>query len=298
MTAVADTVRAAGLDPKATAWRPDLAAADLEGRLSAARYASGAAHEVTALAAPVSAEPDPAAPMTSQLLLGEPFTAYEIAGGWAWGQCGLDDYVGYVPAAALAPAGPPADHRVGVPAALVFPAPELKRRPSGRVGLGARVTVQETAGRFARIGPDRWVARVALAPLDGVVVDWAATAERFLGVPYLWGGRSADGLDCSGLVQVALQAAGFRVPRDSDQQAAAGPGTPVDPSAGLRRGDVVFFPDHIAIMVDDARVVHANAAAMAVTIDPLTSVAERVAADDPQRRGITFVRRPTLVSGA
>ena len=295
MSPLDDPVRAAGLDPKTTAWRPDLAAACLEGRVPAARYAAGVTHVVTAFAAPVAARADAAAPMTSELLQGEPFTVYESKGGWAWGQGGLDDYVGYVPASALTPSDgrPAADHRIAVPAAHVFPAPDLKRRPLGRLSLGARVSVLEETERFARIADGAWIARTALAPLGVAAADWAGTAAGCLGVPYLWGGRSADGFDCSGLVQVALQAAGFSgVPRDSDQQEAAGPGAPIDPADGLRRGDVVFFPDHVGVMADAERLVHATAAVMAVTVEPLSQVAARVAAEDPAGRGVTLVRRP------
>lgn len=267
---------AAAADQRLTPARPDLAAAHLRGTVEAAAYADPRPMVAAAPMVPVTGAPDAEAPMTTQLLLGEGFDAYELRDGWAWGQCALDGYVGWAPEAGLAPAGPPPDARVRALTAVVYARPDMKSRPIGAVPLGARLRTGPTEGAFAAVEPFGWIPAAHLAPLAAPEPDWVAVAERFLGAPYLWGGRSAAGLDCSGLVQVARQAGGAPCPRDSDMQAAEGravaPGTP------LRRGDLVFWRGHVAIMLSSSRLLHANAHAMAVAAEPLADAAARIEA--------------------
>lgn len=282
----------AGCDPNVTPARPDLAAAYLRGRIAADRYVDGTPTRVVRPRLAVRARPDPDAPWTSELLMGEAFVAYERREGWAWGQVEADGYVGYVRDDGLDAAAPGPTHAIAALAALVFPAADLKREPVAALSFGARVAVADRAGGFARLAGGGWVASVALGPLDAVVPDHVATALRFLGVPYLWGGRSSVGIDCSGLVQVALTAAGIPAPRDSYQQEqAVGDPVAADGWDRLQRGDLVFFPGHVGIMVDGTVLLHANATAMAVSLDPLAAVAARVAAAQGRAQPITMVRR-------
>lgn len=264
-------------DRRLTPARPDLAARHLEGQVEAARFADPLPHRITAVAAPLRPTPDAAAGLDSELLHGEDFAVYDIADGWAWGQAALDGYVGYVPAGALAPAdGPAPDHHVRTQWASVYARPMLKSPPAGALPFRARVAVAERRDGFARIG-GTWVHARQIAPLDASEPDWVAVALRFLGAPYVWGGRSPAGIDCSGLVQVARQAAGHACPRDSDMQAtelghalAAG-----DP---LRRGDLVFWRGHVAVMIDETRIVHANGHFMETVVEPLALAAARIEA--------------------
>ncbi len=252
-------------------------------------------------AVPVHRQPDAATERISELLYGEGFRIERRDGDWAWGHCDHDGYAGWLPAAALAPPEPKATHRVAALRALLYPAPDLRAPPADAVSLGARVAVVGPAvDGFVPLDDGRWIAAVALAALDVLAPDPAATALRFLGVPYLWGGRSSLGVDCSGLVQVALAAAGIAVPRDSGPQSRsdaagrliAGP-TDDDPAMlGLRRNDLVFFPGHVGLMADAEMLVHANATRMAVSLDPLAEVVARVRA--ASGRGIVAARRPAL----
>lgn len=282
--------------PDPTVWpcRPDLAAEHLRGIVHAERYAPGVPHQAARGVLAMRGRPAAEAAQTSELLYGEVFTVYETRDGWAWGQAAADDYVGYVRAEGLRATVVPPTHRVAALRAFVYPVPDVKAPPRDALGFGARVAVTGEADGFARLGEgDGWVAAVALAPAGSLEPDPVATALRFLGVPYLWGGRSSLGLDCSGLVQLALAASGIDAPRDTRLQVTS-VGTLVgDSGAGpFARGDLVFFPGHVGIMADSATLLHANARSMAVTLDPVAEVAERVAASSG--RGIVAVRRIDL----
>lgn len=275
-------------DPRVTPVRDDLAARTLRGVLARPRYADGRPMQVTAPDCALSFRPEAGARQESQLLFGERFVAYEIAGGWAWGQCALDDYVGYVPAAALAPAGAPSSHAVALPRSHLYAAPELKRPVVGALGFGARVRVLEESGGYVRIDEGRWLVARHLRPLDRPERDPVAVGRRLVGVPYLWGGRSGRGFDCSGFVQQVLAACGLAVPRDSDQQQAAL--THAVELDEARQGDIVFFPGHCGFVLEGGGILHANAHDMAVAEDRLENVLRRVGEAEGGR--VTGVRRP------
>jgi cell wall-associated NlpC family hydrolase len=261
-------------DPRITPARPDLAAKHLEGKVGAARFVEGEEREVIDAQAPMRRAPAPDAEQTTEALMGERITVYEFDGeGWAWGQLGSDGYVGYLPASALvAPRAAPT-HKVTALRTLVFPGPSIKQPPTVAPPLGSRVAVLREQDRFA-VASAGYVPAAHLAPLDHVETDFVAVAERFLGTPYLWGGKTSNGLDCSALVQVALGACGIACPRDSDmQEQALGRTIGV---AELRRGDLVFWKGHVAIARDAATLLHANAFHMAVTIEPLTDALARI----------------------
>jgi cell wall-associated NlpC family hydrolase len=266
------------LDPRLTPARGDLAAAHLENVVAAARFAEGQPRRIAAGTAPVRREPRPDAALDTEALFGEAVTVYEEDEGWAWAQLGADGYVGYLPATALGPPGAPATHRVAALRTFLFPGPSIKLPPADVLPLGARVTVAAVEGALARLATGGFVPACHLAPPDAVEPDFVAVAERFLGVPYLWGGKTALGLDCSGLVQVSLGAAGIAAPRDSDmQEAALGAAAAADPQA-LLRGDLLFWKGHVAIARGDGTLVHANAHRMAVTVEPVAEALARIEA--------------------
>ncbi len=261
-----------GPDPRLTPARPDLAAATLRGRVEAERYAEPVAMRVIAGSTPLW--PDPARRrLSSMLLFGEDFAVYEVADGLAWGQAARDGYVGYAAAAALAPAGPRPTHRVSSLSTHLYPAADLKDPPVAVLPCGARLRVTGEVARFHAV-EGGYVPFGHLA--DGPAADWVAAAAAFLGTPYLWGGRTAAGIDCSGLVQAALHAAAIDCPRDSDQQAALG--VEIAPDAGLIRGDLVFWRGHVGIMEDAQTLLHANAFHMATVREPLAGAAARTIA--------------------
>lgn len=281
------------LDPLLHAYRPDLADRRLQGRVRADRYVEGTDWQCRVGTLPIRGAPDDAAPMTTELLFGERFRVFDQAGDWVWGQCGHDGYVGYAPASGLAPELLAATHRVRALAAFVYPQPMMKHTPLDVLSLGAAVTVTAVDRSWAALATGGYAHAPALAALGSYrpATDPAGQAERFLEVPYLWGGRSARGLDCSGLVQVCLAECGHAVPRDTGmQEPVIGQPLPADRWDGcLRRGDIVFFPGHVGFMVDPTRLIHANATAMAVTVDPLDRVVAIVRAGGGT--GITSVRR-------
>jgi cell wall-associated NlpC family hydrolase len=263
------------LDPRLTPARPDLAAAHLRGTVEAARFVEGTVQEVIAGIAPVREAPSHGATLVTEALHGERVTIYESDGeGWAWGQLMADGYVGWLPAAALLAPGPAATHRVAALRTLVFPGPSIKLPPLEALPLGAEVCVTREQDGFAVTAAGGYLPARHLAELDSEETDFVAVAERFLGTPYLWGGKSSLGIDCSGLVQVALTACGVLCPRDSDMQQAA-LDTPAELST-IKRGDLVFWKGHVAVARDSASLIHANAFHMAVAIEPLTEAVARI----------------------
>ena len=258
----------APLDPRIHAYRDDLAAVSLRGRVEARRFVVGTVRQVSAGIAALREAPAAEAEQTSQLLFGEVFTVYDEQSGWAWGQAAADRYVGYLEAAHLA--GPLAPtHLVRDPLAFLRPQPRVQAAPLATLSMGARLAIAVIEGDHARVACGSFVAARHLSAADAVEPDHAATAERLLDAPYLWGGRSALGIDCSGLVQIALQRAGHPAPRDSDMQESLGAPVPDGELGALHRGDLVFWRGHCAIVLDAERLIHANAGDMRVAITPL-----------------------------
>ena len=264
-------------DPRVTPARPDLAAESLRGRIEAARFVAGEAFRVVAPIAPLRRAPDPEAALDSEALYGEAVVVYEERGDWRWVQLARDGYVGYLPAAALGPARAPT-HRIAALRTHAYPAPTIKRPPRFALSLGALVDVARFDGDFAVTADGLFLYAKHLAPIDAREPDFVAVAERFLETPYLWGGRTSDGVDCSGLAQTALTAAGIPAPRDSDmQEAALGEPLPLsDALAHLRRGDLAFWKGHVGIMRDGATLLHANGWAMKVASEPLAEARARI----------------------
>lgn len=263
------------LDKRLTPARADLADERLRGIVDAARYVAGAARSVVVPAAPVRREPGADGPLETEALIGEAVTVYEERDGYAWAQLGSDGYVGYLPGEALGPAAPSPTHRVTALRTFIYPGPSLKQPHLGYVSLGAGVTPVEVRNEYVRLDTGGWVFAEHLGPAGEHVSDFVSVAERLLGVPYLWGGKTSLGLDCSGLVQVALAMAGIAAPRDADMQQAA-LGTDVDPASSLLRGDLVFWRGHVGIMRDEVLLLHANGHHMAVASEPLAEAENRI----------------------
>lgn len=273
-------------DPRVTAARPDLAAKHLEGKVAAARFIEGEVREVVEPQVPVRRAPSPDAPLDTEALMGERVTVFETTEeGFAWGQLDADGYVGWLPANGLAAPGPEPTHRVSALRTLVFPAPSIKLPPLMALSLGARLAIARHDERFAATASGGYVPLRHLAPVETVETDFVAVAERFLGVPYLWGGKTSLALDCSGLVQVALTACGVFCPRDSDMQEAT-----LGEAAGgsLQHGDLLFWKGHVAIVRDAQTLLHANAFHMAVVFEPIDAAIARIGGTEGE---LTSVRR-------
>jgi cell wall-associated NlpC family hydrolase len=276
------------MDPRLTPARADLAAKHLEGQVEAACFAEGELLEVMDPQAPMRREPRPDGALDTEALLGERVTVYETTDeGWSWGQLQSDGYVGWLPAFALARPRAEPTHRVCVLRTLAFPGPSIKIPPVHSPPLGARIAVARQQDRFAVTPNGHYLPAHHLAPLDSRESDFVGVAERFVGAPYLWGGKTSLGLDCSGLVQIALTACGVVCPRDSDMQERA-LGVAVERNTKLQRGDLIFWKGHVAIARDEASMIHANAFHMAVTVEPIREAVERIAAGGSP---VTSVRR-------
>ena len=273
-------------DARLTLARPDLASRALEGLVAASAYADPKPMRTAWPGAGIHARPDLASERQDHLLFGEVFDVLEVKDGFAWGQARRDGYVGFVDANALQAEVALPTHRVAAIRTYAFAEPSIKTKALGPYSLNSLLTVEAREGRFVKAVGSGWFVESHLSPVGVFEDDPAGVAERFLGAPYLWGGRESLGLDCSALVQQALMACGRGCPRDTDLQQALG--REID-SADLARGDLVFWKGHVAMMLDEARIIHANAHHMCVAVEPL---AEAIARITPNSGPPTAYRRP------
>ncbi|WP_298399215.1 C40 family peptidase [Sphingobium sp.] len=265
--------RSVALDRRVHAARGDLADLALAGTLFSAHYARAVPLTCVAPGAPILSAASSTSEAVSELLRGETFHALDVTTDWAWGFCGHDGYVGYVRRDALDVEGKPT-HRISASLAPLFSAPDIKSVIADYWPRGARFS-GEAQGDFIACA-DGFIHVRHTAPATELESDWVAVAKSYIGRPYVWGGRGHRGIDCSGLVQVALGSAGIAVPRDTDLQC-EGIGEPIDSEAALQRGDLIFFPGHVGIMIDGKTLLHANAHWMAVVREPLADVVARLA---------------------
>jgi cell wall-associated NlpC family hydrolase len=260
-------------DKRLTPARPDLAALHLKSQVEAARFVEGEAASVTRGRVALRSAPSDDAGQVSELLFGEPVTVYERKNGWAWLQAKTDSYVGHARESGLG-ASVAADARVIHPLTPLLSASDVKSPLRDLLPLNALVKRGGQEGNFVRTAGGFVHAR-ALAPLAEAAPDFVTVAEQFLGVPYVWGGKTFQGLDCSGLVQTAVQAANVPCPRDTDMMERALGHEIVHEHA--RRGDLVFWKGHLGVMRDANTLLHANAFYMQVTSEPLDAAIARIA---------------------
>jgi len=265
------------IDKRLHAVRGDLADARLQGTVDAARFVAGRPARVTIGVLPLKEAPRWEALLSTELFFGDAVTVFEEKDGWAWLQAEADDYVGYAPLDGVETgAGPAPTHRVTALATFLYAEPDLKSMPLDSLPLGADLTLSgEEQGTFRGVCGEGWVFAPHVTPLDALSGDFVKEAERFLGIPYLWGGKSSRGIDCSGLVQAALRAVGSAAPRDTDMQA-KDLGSAAHRNAPRRRGDLLYFPGHVGIATDAATLLHANARSMTVASEPLADVIARL----------------------
>jgi cell wall-associated NlpC family hydrolase len=274
-------------------WREDLAAVELKGVVPAPRFVEGTPARVSWPAIALRRAPSGGGSFETEALFGERLTVFDEADGWAWVQRTRDRYVGYVPRDALSFELVEATHRVQALGTFVYPRADIKAPPITHLPLGAEIAVKNADARFAELATGGFVVLRHICERSWFARDFVDVAERFIGVPYLWGGRTRMGLDCSGLVQIALEAAGLPCPRDSDMQEAELGSAVLVPSnlEGLTRGDFVFWPGHVGVMVDSVMLLHANAFHMAVSVEPLEPAADRIARQDDGECRIRSIRR-------
>ena len=284
-------------DPRRHAYRASLAAESLRGRVEAPRYVEGVRRQVEASSLPLRREPRFDAILDSEALFGETLTLFDESEGWAWVQLARDGYVGYLPSEGLTSAVTTPTHRVAALRTYVYASPDIKTPPLALLSLNALLSGAGEEGRFLALQSGGFVIAEHVRKLDEPSRDFVDVALGFRGTPYLWGGRTSLGVDCSGLVQLAGEAAGLSCPRDADMQANE-VGRQLDwqgPDA-LARGDLVFWDGHVGIMTGAQDLVHASAYQMMVVEEPLAEARARIASSKGGE--ITGVRRPAGLSAA
>lgn len=248
-----------------------------EGVIRAKSYVAGEVLSCYNATAPILSQPEAGAEQWDQLLLGERFKVIERKHDFFWGQALRDGYVGYVPVSAFKRDWYLPTHYVSTLRTYVFAGPNLKSSTLAAISLNSLVSVTRYENGFAYINEMGWVFSNHLSTFEVFAGDFVSVAESYINAPYQWGGRESIGLDCSGLLQQALYAAGYGCPRDSDMQAKLGLSLEIGADLrGLVCGDLVFWKGHVAIMVDDVHIIHANAHHMKVAIEPLAEAVGRI----------------------
>jgi len=267
------------LDRRLNAFRPDLAEASLKGKVEAERFVEGVGARVVVPVIALRPKPDLACGIDTELLMGEAVTVFERRDGWCWIKALSDGYVGYLPETAIAEGAAAPTHVVVPQRTFLYPEPELRKPHAAILSMGSLVHVAGTAeargNHYVVLEDGTAIFAKHVQPIgDNRGGDFVDVALRFLETPYLWGGRSGLGIDCSGLVQLALSMTGRAAPRDTDMQA-AGLGQPIEREE-LKRGDFVFWKGHVAIMEDPETIVHANGHTMTVARENFAAAVERI----------------------
>ena len=266
-------------DRRLNAYRADLAERQLEGQVEAPRFVVGTPARIVVPVIGLKPKPDAASGIDTELLYGEEVTVFDRADGWCWVKAVLDGYVGYLPEEAIGNAAAEPTHIVTVQRTFLYREPELRKPYNQILSMGSRVRITGAAeargNHYAVLEDGTAIFAKHVQPigaLDGA--DYVDIAACFLETPYLWGGRSGLGIDCSGLVQLSMLMTGRSAPRDTDMQA-AGLGEPIDRN-DLRRGDLVFWKGHVAVMEDEETIIHATGHTMTVVRENFEEAVQRI----------------------
>ena len=270
------------LDRRLNAYRPDLADTRLKGWVEAQHFADGTLYRVVGSLIDLKRHPAPDSAIENQALFGEAIRIFDDMEGFGWGQLQTDGYVGHVPMNSLMPGTLEATHIVSAPRTFLYPGPDMKFPVTMHLSMGSRLVVTgeaETRGtKYFRLESGECIVAAHARPVAEKASDPIAVAARLLETPYLWGGRSAFGIDCSGLVQLSHAMCGISLPRDSDMLASGagrqiGEGNVHEP---LKRGDLVFWKGHVAMLEDAKTLLHASGHVMQVVREPLNMAIERI----------------------
>jgi cell wall-associated NlpC family hydrolase len=282
------------LEKRLNAYRSDLADIRLKGKVSAKVFREGSPMQMLAPIATLHRAPAADAAQDTEVLMGETCRVFDVADGWAWVQLTRDSYVGYIRHEFLNAKTHFVSHHVVVPSTLLYPKPSIKTQPVQFLPLNAEVTVAAVQESFVELATGGFLHAAHVAPVAQHKTDFVAVAEQFLHAPYYWGGKSARGIDCSGLVQTALHACGIICPRDADmQEAELGSPLLINNIDGVKRGDLIFWAGHVGIMRDETTLLHASGHHMMVVSEPLQVVDERTKASG---KNITKIKRLAILA--
>lgn len=273
------------LDRRLHAFRNDLADERLQGKVKAKRFVTGEQQRVNAPLVDLRPNPDLKSGIDTQLLYGDIVNVIDIDAGWAWVQSQRDNYVGYVSKKflrKLKKSTPANSHFVSAERSFRYAQPDMKTPVVDCLSMGSAVAIVgevDTRGtKYAEMADGKYLISRHLSPIDDHVDDYVSVAESLLHTPYLWGGSSAFGMDCSGLVQLSMLMAGKQIMRDTDMQETT-IGTELGFSAmdgGLQRGDLIFWKGHVGIMRNTETLIHANGHTMNVATEKLEDAIERI----------------------
>jgi Bacterial dipeptidyl-peptidase Sh3 domain/NlpC/P60 family len=277
------------LEKRLNAYRSDLADIRLKGKVSAKVFREGSPMQMLAPIATLHRAPAADAAQDTEVLMGETCRVFDVADGWAWVQLTRDSYVGYIRHEFLNAHVHQPSHKITVPSTLLYAKPSIKTQPVKFLSMNAEVTVAAVQDQFLELATGGFIFSEHAKPVNQQQTDFVCVAEQFLNAPYLWGGKSVHGIDCSGLVQTALHACGKFCPRDADmQEAELGSPLLINNLDGVKRGDLIFWKGHVGIMRDKETLLHASGHQMQVVSEPLHVADERTKAKGKE---ISSIRR-------
>lgn len=265
------------LDKAINPYRNDMAAVKLKNLVQVENYVEPKTYQIIANGAFLKSQADIESPSLTEALRGELIDIYEIKNGFAWGQLQNDYYVGYIETDALSDKIVKYTHKISVLRTYGFAIPKAQGRILNILSLGAQINpIGEAQNGYVNCGDLGFIYEKHIAPIDEFYNDPAQIAQLFLNAPYTWGGKQSIGVDCSGLAQVSFAACGLKLPRDARMQEHIGQEIAINSNLdGLQRNDLVFWKGHVAIMLDDKNIIHANGLHMMTTIEPLKTANDR-----------------------